>query len=214
MKTLHRTRGHRVTDTIGPQAGWRKRRRGEGSAVAWRGWCAAAVGVILIALAIGGPTVWQDLLFIVPGVVLTGWGLRQVASDPRPAPLRPNPQLPSGRLMMSALTLGIAGASLLLWLTLDVSPMSAALFAVGTVIFVVGGLCREVPDCPPVLAKYAPAVAFVGWTIEGLGRHALSPAIAGAVFTTGLVFGCRAWWARRRRWFGLADPGSPSVRGG
>ncbi len=82
------------------------------------------------------------------------------------------------------------------WLTLGVAPLAACAYGVGIATFAVGTLAREVPGCPPMLAWFAPAVAFAGGTVQSLGRQAPSPSLLGAVLLTGILFG---WQARRAR---------------
>ncbi len=100
--------------------------------------------------------------------------------------------------MVLATVYGAILATILARLTFADSTVAMALSIGGFAIFGFAMIVREVPGCPPLLARFAPAVAFAGWTIHGLPPQALSSAMFGAMLTTGLVFVFRAWWSRQR----------------
>lgn len=90
----------------------------------------------------------------------------QVAADSRPAPLRPNPALSNVPVIVPYLVLAALGAA-------DLAAILARLTfaeATGEAIVAIGGLmtfgfaatAREVPGCPPLLARFASAVVFPG----------------------------------------------------
>lgn len=169
--------------------------------MAGRGWVAAAVGAILVAMAIGGQAVWQDLLILIPAAILIGWGLREVDRDQRLPPRRPIANLPQGRRMTLVMLGSAIGASLLAaplgWQIWAISVQAAILLGIGMAIFVVSMLARDLPAASPGLARYAPAIAGFGWTLQALGRQDLSPAMFGGVLTSAAIFGWRAWRYQR-----------------
>ena len=190
-------------------------RRGQSTRLmgaARRGWLTAALGVILVALALGTRVAWSGVLAFGLGLGLTAWGIALVAQDERPVLRRPNPRFPSLRLLVPMLAVSLSLAAVLGWFTFDMATTEAAWSAIGMTIAATGLLAREILGCPAWLARFAPAVVFVRLTVNGLGRQNPSAALLGGFLTVGVTFGFTAWRAWHRTH--AEGAGSPVVREG